>query len=129
MKKVLKLSSLAIVLMALLTLTACAPKADKAKEKMEKAGYFAVDTKSVIGNETSKYENFFVFAKGDNAVNAAASMLTGGDYVVALYFKDAEEAKKAYDEYKESKEGEKANVKKSGKCLYYGTEQGMKDFA
>ena len=36
MKKVLKLSSLAIVLMALLTLTACAPKADKAEEKMEK---------------------------------------------------------------------------------------------
>ena len=34
MKKVLKLSSLAIVLMALLTLTACAPKADKAKEKI-----------------------------------------------------------------------------------------------
>ena len=39
MKKVLKLSSLAIVLMALLTLTACAPKADKAEEKMENAAY------------------------------------------------------------------------------------------
>ena len=40
-----------------------------------------------------------------------------------------EEAKKAYDEYKASKDEEEANVKKSGKCLYYGTEQGMKDFA
>ena len=44
-------------------------------------------------------------------------------------YKDAEEAKKAYDEYKASKDEEEANVKKSGKCLYYGTEQGMKDFA
>lgn len=125
MKKVLKLSSLAIVLMALLTLTACAPKADKAEEKMEKAGYFSIDAKAIVGTETSKYENFFVFAKG----NAAANMLTGGDFVVALYYKDAEEAKKAYDEYKASKDEEEANVKKSGKCLYYGTEQGMKDFA
>ena len=97
MKKVLKLSSLAIVLMALLTLTACAPKADKAEEKMEKAGYFSIDAKAIVGTETSKYENFFVFAKGDNAINAAANMLTGGDFVVALYYKDAEEAKKAYD--------------------------------
>ena len=119
MKKVLKLSSLAIVLMALLTLTACAPKADKAEEKMEKAGYFSIDAKAIVGTETSKYENFFVFAKGDNAINAAANMLTGGDFVVALYYKDAEEAKNE----------EEANVKKSGKCLYYGTEQGMKDFA
>lgn len=94
MKKVLKLSSLAIVLMALLTLTACAPKADKAEEKMEKAGYFSIDAKAIVGTETSKYENFFVFAKGDNAINAAANMLTGGDFVVALYYKDAEEAKK-----------------------------------
>ena len=115
MKKVLKLSSLAIVLMALLTLTACAPKADKAKEKMEKAGYFSVDAKAIVGTETSKYENFFVFAKGDNPINAAANMLTGGDFVVALYYKDAEEAKKAYDEYKASKDEEEANVKKSGK--------------
>ena len=126
MKKVLKLSSLAIVLMALLTLTACAPKADKAEEKMEKAGYFSIDAKAIVGTETSKYENFFVFAKVDNAT---ANMLTGGDFVVALYYKDAEEAKKAYDEYKASKDEEEANVKKSGKCLYYGTEQGMKDFA
>ena len=94
MKKILKLSSLAIVLMALLTLTACAPKADKAEEKMEKAGYFSIDAKAIVGTETSKYENFFVFAKGDNAINAAANMLTGGDFVVALYYKDAEEAKK-----------------------------------
>ena len=64
MKKVLKLSSLAIVLMALLTLTACAPKADKAKEKMEKAGYFSIDAKTIVGTETSKYENFFVLLKG-----------------------------------------------------------------
>ena len=85
--------------------------------------------KAIVGTETSKYENFFVFAKGDNAINAAANMLTGGDFVVALYYKDAEEAKKAYDEYKASKDEEEANVKKSGKCLYYGTEQGMKDFA
>ena len=41
----------------------------------------------------------------------------------------AEAAKKAYDEYKASKDEEEANVKKFGKCLYYGTEQGMKDFA
>ena len=129
MKKILKLSSLAIVLMALLTLTACAPKADKAEEKMEKAGYFSIDAKAIVGTETSKYENFFVFAKGDNAINAAANMLTGGDFVVALYYKDAEEAKKAYDEYKASKDEEEANVKKSGKCLYCGIEQGMKDFA
>lgn len=40
MKKVLKLSSLAIVLMALLTLTACAPKADKAEEKNGKGWLF-----------------------------------------------------------------------------------------
>lgn len=79
--------------MALLTLTACAPKADKAEEKW-KGWLFSIDAKAIVGTETSKYENFFVFAKGDNAINAAANMLTGGDFVVALYYKDAEEAKK-----------------------------------
>ena len=120
MKKVLKLSSLAIVLMALLTLTACAPKADKAEEKMEKAGYFSIDAKAIVGTETSKYENFFVFAKGDNAINAAANMLTGGDFVVALYYKDAEEAKKAYDK-KEIPVG--AVIVKDGKIIARGYNQ------
>ena len=37
-------------------------------------------------------------------------MLTGGDFVVALYYKDAEEAKKAYDEYKASKDEEDGHM-------------------
>lgn len=129
MKKVLKLSSLAILLVALLTLTACVPSADKAKEKMTDAGYVTLDTKSIFGNDDSKVENIFYFAEGDNVVQAGANVLTGGDWVVAIYYKETADAKEAYDKYKESKDDEESAVKRSGKCVYYGTEQGMKDFA
>lgn len=128
MKKILKMSSFALLLVALLTLTSCVPSADKAKEKMSDKGYCSLDTKSILGNDNSKIENVFYFAKGDNAIVAAANVLTGGDWVIAIYYKETADAKESYEEYKESKEDEKTAVKRSGKCIYYGTEQGLKDF-
>lgn len=128
MKRVLKLSSLLLVLLACLTLSSCVPSADKAEEKMEEAGYVAIDSSKIFKSDESKVEKVFYFAKGDNGLEAAANVLTGGDWVLAIYYKETADAKEAYNEYKESSDEEESAVKRSGKCIYYGTEGGMKDF-
>lgn len=131
MTKTLKFTSFFLLLVALLGLTSCVPSADKAKEKMDKAGYITADLKSVsnyIGIDTSDadIETVMFFVKSENAISILPDLLKGTDYVVAVYYKEASAAKEAYNKIKE--ENEETVVKKSGKCIYYGTEQGVKDF-
>ncbi len=111
MRKALRLSSLLVVLMALLTLTACAPKDyDAAKEKLEKKDYAVA--KEVVA--------VAYYGASDGLVGT-----NGSEKVTAILFKDKAAAKDAYD--KVSKDHTEA--KKSGAWIYWGSSQGMKDFA
>ena len=128
MKKLFKLFSLLLAAGLLFTLTACVPSAEKAEEKMNEAGYFAIDSSDFIKVDESKVEKVFCFSKGNNVAAAIANAGLGGDVVIAIYYKEAEDAEKAYEEFKNSSSKEESRVKKSGKCVYFGTENGMKDF-
>jgi len=129
MKKALRLSSLAIVLMALLTLTACAPKdAPAAKQKLEDKGYTVVADGTVIPTALKlvKVEGvetvLLATKKGENDQIESVTM---------ILFKEKAQAKDSFEAVKDyaAKQAEKTSVKQAGKWLYYGTEQGMKDFA
>lgn len=130
MRKALRLSSLLLVLVALLTLTSCAPKSDKVAEKMNKKGYIQLTTikasEYTKDLDATKVAGAFVFATGENGMIAEEMK---GDYVVAIYFTEKANAKEALSALKEAYEKDGIKVKKSGKCIYFGTKQGMKDFA
>lgn len=134
MKKALRLSSLVIVLTALLTLVACAPKEDKVVEKMESKGYYTLTTttKDKVLKDLSDLEDVtvktsYLFATAEDNSMQAEEMK--GEYVCALYFDTKNVAKDAFDAVKGIFEKDGIKVKKSGNCIYFGTAQGMKDFA
>ncbi len=106
MKKLFKLFSLLLAAGLFLTLTACAPKnMDAAKEKLEDKGYTVV----VVNN-------YFVANKG----------LINGETITGYLYESKKEAKDAIAEIEE-KAGD-LEVKQSGKWIYFGTEEAMKDF-
>lgn len=123
MKKALRLSSLAVLLMAVIALVSCAPKdLDSATKKMEKKGYNCVEDKLVVPTALK-------LAKVD--VEACFVATKEGETVTAILFADKKTANDSYDAVKQYAEdhGAKSEAKKSGKWIYYGTEQAMKDFA
>lgn len=124
--KLLKRLSVFVLAFALLALTACVPSVDKAEEKMKDAGYTTISSdllKSVldtfVDTEASTVEKVFFFGKD-------FKLLSSGEWVVAVYYKETADAKEAYEKLKE--DDEDTTAKRSGKCVYYGSEQGMKDF-
>ena len=127
MKKVLRLSSLLLVLVALLGLTACAPKDPvKAKEKLEKAGYSV----KVDGTAAPLALQAFGVEGVESVVTATKKVDDNVEFVKAYLFKEKAQAKQYAEKLAEyaKKNGEESEVKQAGKWLYYGTEQGMKDF-
>lgn len=127
MKKVLRLSSLLLVLVALLGLTACAPKDPvKAKEKLEKAEYSV----KVDGTATPLALKAFGVEGVESVVTATKKVDDKIEAVTAILFAEKAQAKAAVEKLAEyaKKNGEESEVKQAGKWLYYGTEQGMKDF-
>lgn len=110
MKKVLKLSSLLLVLVALLTLTACVPSAKKIEEKMEKAGYTVIESPITSKN-----------------VDAIFVCTNGAETVTVTYYKEKADAKEVYDKLKEADKDDKGGYGISGKAVYVGTEQAIKD--
>ena len=128
MKKVLKLSSLVIVLGALLSLTACAPKdAPSAKEKLEAKEYTVAADGTLIPAALK-----LLGVDGIETVLTATKKTDNGvEYVTAILFDESSKAKEYMEEVKSyaEKNAERTDVKRAGKWLYYGTEQGMKDFA
>ena len=120
MKKVLRLSSLVVMLFALVALCSCAPgSADKAAQKMEKAGYKAVPvTYSEVG------ENGEVASVTGTKNELSLSAVTGV-YSATLY-KTAKQAKEAYNKTKNA-EGESACAL-VGKWVFVGGEEALKAF-
>ena len=121
MKKAIRLSFIFTLVLSLVLLCACAPKnAEKAKAKMEKAGYVVR-----IGDAAEM--------QFDNKYNAdkwvSASTEDGKNYVVAVSFKTAKDAKAYYEENKKNaEESEDTEMKLSGKWIVAGTKQAVKDF-
>lgn len=113
------LISVVAVLMCAVMLIACVPQSvEKAQKKMEEAGYVVVSSsdddkeEGVVGS--------FIATKTTNIINI--------DVVTAVWYSSTKEAKEAYEEYKGEEEDEDTVVKRSGKCVYFGTEQAVKDF-
>ena len=119
MKKALRLSSLLVFVFALLALVACAPaNSDKAKAKLEKAGY----TVSWVANRE-------VGDKGEVGTLTAlkdVSLANGVDGLTATLYNSKKNAKAAYNDTKNA-EG-KTNVTLVGKWVVYGSEAAVKAF-
>lgn len=127
MKKIIRLSSLLLVLVGLLGLTACAPKDPvKAKEKLEKAEYTVEVDGTVMPGvlKLAGIDGIESVVIGSKKVDDKLETVTAILFAEKAQAKDAIEALEAYA----NKHGEETEVKQAGKWLYYGTEQGMKDF-
>ena len=124
MKRVLKISSLLVFVLALVALAGCMPKdPEKAKAKLEKAGYSV----TVDGTISPKVLNAI---DGINGAKSVVSASKDDEHVSAVYFESAKLAKESYKAMKEqaANNGEKTEAKLSGKWIYYGTEAGVKAF-
>ena len=118
-----------VALMAALTCfacVACAPaNVDKAKAKMEEAGY-----KVEVSDEDAAE-----LVAGEEAVGMIVAMngefsLTGGadfDMLTAVLFESSSAAKDYYEKHKDEAEEDQV-MKQSGKWVYAGTEDAVEAF-
>lgn len=119
MKKLLTIISvLVVVVMATVLLMACVPSSmEKAKDKLEKAG-FSVESMPIDIQDLS-----------EGAVDALLAIKSlGSGYLFATLFDSEASAKAVYDEYLADSEEFPFIVKQSGKWLYLGDEEGIKAF-
>ena len=116
-KKIFTVSVIAIVaVMLMMLLVACVPSAEKAKENLEEAGYVVVLKENVSDDCEA------VLSATKVSIGTAG---VGGEHVTIYYYKDSATAKEKLAEI-EKLAGEDA-VEISGKVIYYGTEQAIKD--
>lgn len=116
MNKILKLSSLLIMILALVALTGCAPKSvDAAKEKMKEAGYVAVG-----------YQG-----EGEGLVGAFSATkiisITEAESIIATLYDSKAAAKEAFKKASENLKADEV-CEQVGKWIVVGTEQAIKDF-
>ena len=118
-----KLFALLVVVFALFVLVGCAPaNSDKAKEKLDKAGYTVVWTAASEKGEDG-YVGTLVATKG----KTLGSLIDGlGDGLTAALYDSASNAKKAYNDTKDA-EG-KTNLQLIGKWVVWGSEEAIKAF-
>lgn len=127
MSKTLKrLFLLLLVLAPMFLVASCAPNAnpDKAKEALEEKNYI------VAKLPTSTYEEL----GGLETVVTGTKMngLEVEEAIIIFYFESSKDASKAWEEAKEEmseglKDEEDVVAKKSGKMIYVGTKQAVKD--
>ncbi len=131
MKNVLRLTTLALVLVMMLgALVSCgAPNADpeKAEEALEDAGYeVSVDSKLA----PAAYK-----AMGVDGVDCVLSAINLDEdeegILFVVYFDEAADAKEAFEDIKKDAEEEMEDeedfvCKRSGKMIYYGTKNAVK---
>ena len=117
MKKYLKIVAvLAVVLMCATVLAACVPQSvEKAEKKMKEADYLVAG----LGNSerTEGVVGGFV-----------ATKILQGEIVTAIWYASTKEAKEAYNKYNDAKGDGNTKVKRSFKCVYFGTEGAIADF-
>ena len=138
MKKFVKIFALALVaVMLLATLASCAPAsdADKAVEALKAEGYttFRDNTVFPTAFKLAGY-SLNVVVTGTKTIKDKDGKDTV-ETVTIFYFADKDNAEKAYekvkDEEKDSKkeagESKWVSATKSGKMVYFGTKQAIKD--
>lgn len=114
MKKFVKVTAIVVVcLMAVAMFAACAPSSvEKAKEKLEDKDYVCLGYQD---KESEGLQGGIIATKKD----------LSGDTVTAVWFDTVANAKEFYEDISGDEE---ENLKRSGKCVYWGTDQGIKDF-
>lgn len=126
-KNFLKITALALLAVMICTmLVACGgPNKDpeKAKEALEDAGY------TVIFNDGGLIGDHLL---PDGAEATLTAMKGDDEYISIVYYEDAEAANEAWEDAKEDakeleEEYEDIVYKKSGKIIYIGTKQAVKD--
>lgn len=122
-----KLTLIFVTIFAIICLMACVPSSQDAETKMKDKGYYSVNAASIYkDNEDTDVETVIAFAEGKNLVAATANLLGGGDYVLVIYYKNADAAKAKYEAIKDDYTNKTCVL--SGKVVFYGTEKGVKDF-
>ena len=125
MKSLIKVLALSLVMVMMISMFASCfggPNSDpdKAEEALEEAGYLVTNT--TLGYDLEGLDTVVTGYKMNS--------LTDGDAIVILYFEDSKSAKEAWDELKDALDEEDEDdyvVKKSGKMIYAGTKQAVKD--
>ena len=114
MKKFIKtITTLIVAVLTMLVFVACVPSdAESAVKKLEKEGYAVT--------------SYTIDAEGvESAIIAKEKGLFELDFVVAIWFESVDDAKAFVEGYKLNA-GEE--IKRSGKCVYYGSEDAVEDF-
>lgn len=129
MRKTLKIVSL-IALFAILAtvLVACIPNDPaKAEDNLKNAEYTVLSYKE--GDVGFSVATGFLEIIGVKNVTAFVSATKGEDGIALIYFADSETAKENYTAIEEyyKEEDKDAVIKRSGKVIYAGTEQAIKD--
>ncbi len=127
MKKTITIIGI-IALVAVLgvCLVACIPNNySKAAANLKDEGYTVIS----FSKDDDGFEAATKFLGVENIVAfVSANKLLAGDGIVLIYFDSASSAKSAYSEIeKQYEKQEKMSVKRSGKVIYAGTEQAIKD--
>lgn len=122
---------IAVVMLSVLALTACAPndKPTKAKENLDKNGYSIITIPGVEYLADGALTGFY-------AVKSEDDKDTEG--IVVIYFEDSSKAKAAFETIKEKinklknyvgvdeDEESRWTLKQSGRTIWYGTSAGVK---
>lgn len=128
MKKFLAITSVIVLAIVLATmLMACTPSADSVVKKYEDKGYEV----KLIDDETA-LEAAALIAGGDLEYQIIAAN-EDGEAVTIYCFKNSDDAKKFYEDGKESLEeggsyAEAMDIKKSGNAVAAGTKEAVKIF-
>lgn len=116
MKKTITIISLILVIsIAAVLLTSCVPSTlANAQTKLQEAGYSVV---YYDGNTVEGVEGYIIGIKSLNS-----------GYLMATLYDSIDSAKKAHAKHtSENQEGER-EVKRSGRWVYIGDKEGLKDF-
>ncbi len=141
--KILSLSLVAVMLLAMLASCAPASDPDKADQALDEKGYIVVkDTKVIPAIYKALGYDLDAVVTGAKTATDKDSNKTI-EYITIYYFANKEDAEKAYEKVKsDEKEDKKKNQEKnadakeastwvsatkSGKMIYFGTKQGVKD--
>ncbi len=126
MKKILSLALALALTMTCLVFTACVPKnPEKAVEKLEKANYNVVLRDDVIS--LTAEEVTYRLERG--SIEAIINAENNGSVVVIYYCSDKTAAKaleERLDDLSDNDDDDSIEVKRSGKIVYAGNEQGIK---
>ena len=130
MKKIIKLLAMALVVLSLTFVFACAPSSSptKARDSLEKNGYSVALSRDAFSLAITEG-----LLNLDGDLVAVITAAKEGDAITIIYFEEAEEARECFklfgDDLKDFIETEtdaEILVKQSGKMIYIGTKAAIK---